>query len=323
MATVDLGAVYSASDLATRLNNNVLQEVINELTQDNPLIEVGQFEKANNNDYHKITRQGSLPQGSLVGYNEGVDPAAGTVYPATEYMSMIELPSVVDVRLAKQTNAMEYRAQHDRAAREGILQQMAGYFFYGDHESDEHQFDGLAKRLNDASADNVYDNGGSGASNRSSIYIVQFGPRKSTLIYPPNHPMAGIDSEDRGDDLWEDANGKKFRAYITWHQWYMGLAVHDTRSIRRIANIDMDATPSNPFDPDIVMEALVDLPMNGEGAYLLMNKAVYTQFLKNAKDKMNVSYNPDAPYGPKTRSDFIGYPIRIFEQITNSEDAVS
>lgn len=323
MATIDLGSVYTASDLAARLNDNKLQTIINELTEDNPLVEVGQFEKANNNDYHKITRQTALPTGSLVGFNEGVAPTAGSVKPVTEYMSMVELKTQVDIRLAKQTNAAEYRAQHDRAAREGLLQQMAGYFFYGDHTDSEKQFDGLATRLSDASLDTVYDNGGSGATNRSSIYIVQFGPQKTTLIYPPNHPKAGMDSEDLGQQLVEDASGNQFRAYVTWHQWYMGLAVHDTRTIRRIANIDVDASPANGFDPDILMQALVDLPMNGEGAYVLMNKAVYAQLLKNAKDKMNVQYNPDAPYGPKTRSDFIGYPIRIFEQITNSEAAVS
>lgn len=319
--TVDLSATYTMSDLAARLNNDKLQAIVPSLSQMNPLIEVGRFEKANNVDYHKLTRQLTLPSGTLVGYNQGVDADADTVKPVTEYMSMLELPSVVDKRLADNVDVAMYRAQRDAAAREGLLQQMANYFFYGDHNSDEKEFDGLAKRLNATSQDNVYSAGGSSAL--TSIYIVQFGDQRCSLIYPNNHQTAGIDSEDMDVQLWEDADGKNFRAYVTWHKWYMGLAVYDERCIRRVANIETGATPTNGFDPDLLLAALVDMPYNGDGTVIFMEKDVYTQLLKNAKDKMNVQYTPDAPWGPKTRSDFIGYPIRIFEKISRAETAVS
>jgi hypothetical protein len=99
--------------------------------------------------------------------------------------------------------------------------------------------------------------------------------------------------------------------------------VHDTRTIRRVANIDTSVGASNGFDPDALLTALVDLPQNGNGAFILMNRDVYTQMLKNAKDKTNVQYTPDAPYRPKTRSDVIGYPVRIFDAISSDENLVS
>jgi hypothetical protein len=101
------------------------------------------------------------------------------------------------------------------------------------------------------------------------------------------------------------------------------MANYDTRCLRRIANIDTSVGAADGFDPDMLISLLVDLPDEGNGAYILMNRDVYTQLLKNAKDKMNVSYNPDAPYGPKTRSDFIGYPIRVFDRISSDETQVS
>lgn len=322
MAT-DLGSTYTLADLAARMNNSQLSDIVNELAEDNPLMEVGRFEEANQPTSHKISRQASLPAGRLVGFNEGVSPEADNVTPVTEPIAMYESACYVDRRLAQLSgNEAMYRAH-----REGMAQTVVGDFFYGDSAENEKKFDGLATRLSTLSATDgqgrstVLDNGGS--SNLSSIYIVQFGDMKTSIIYPKNHQSAGIDSEDKGERLWEDGNGNRFPAYVTWHKWYLGLAVHDTRTIRRIANIDTSVGASNGFDPDALLTALVDLPQNGSGAYILMNRDVYTQILKNAKDKTNVQYTPEAPYGPKTRSDFIGYPVRIFDAISSDENQVS
>jgi hypothetical protein len=310
------------------MHQGQLQDIVMELAEKNPIGEIARFEAANGDNVHRGTRQGSLPDGTLVAFNEGVAAEADSVTPFTEEIAMYEMRSQVDVRLAKQSgNAAKYRAQRDAAAREGLTQTVVGDFFYGDSSTNVRKFDGIATRLNSTSLTDaqgrstVLDNGGS--SNLSSIYVVQFGDMKNSLVYPKAHPSAGIESEDLGDRLVEDADGNSFPAYVTWHRWYLGMANYDTRCLRRIANIDTSVGAADGFDPDMLISLLVDLPDEGNGAYILMNRDVYTQLLKNAKDKMNVSYNPDAPYGPKTRSDFIGYPIRVFDRISSDETQVS
>jgi len=328
MATIDLGSAYTLADLAARLNNNQLQDVVNELAETNPLTEVATFEMANQATSHRISRQENLPSATNVSFNEGVEASSDRVTPVTEEIAMYEMSNYVDVRMAKISgNEAKYRAQRLAAAREGLMQDVVEDFFYADKASDEKKYDGLATRLSSTSLTDgqgrttVIDNGGS--SNLSSIYVVQFGNMKTSLIYPRNHNSAGLDEEDYGTRMWDDSNGNKFPAYVTWLRWYLGLSVYDSRSIRRIANIDTSSGASEGFDPDALISLMVDLPNGGEGAYIFMNRDVYTQLLKNAKDKMNVSYNADAPYGPRTRSDFIGYPIRVFDRIKSTEDQVS
>lgn len=328
MATIDLSQTYSLADLAARMNKGQLQDIVMELAEKNPIGEIARFEAANGDNVHRGVRQGSLPDGTLVAFNEGVTAEADTVTPFTEEIAMYELRSQVDVRLAKQSgNAAKYRAQRDAAAREGLMQTVVNDFFYGDKDANVRKFDGLAKRLNSTSLTDaqgrstVIDNGGT--ATLSSIYVVQFGDMKNSLVYPKSHPSAGIESEDLGDRLVDDADGNSFPAYVTWHRWYLGLANYDTRALRRIANIDTSSGAADGFDPDALISLLVDLPDDGQGAYVMMNRDVYTQLLKNAKDKLNVSYSSDSPYGPKTRSDFIGYPIRIFDRISSTEDQVS
>jgi hypothetical protein len=310
------------------MNKGQLQDIVMELAEKNPLGEIARFEAANGDNVHRGVRQGSLPDGTLVAFNEGVTAEADTVTPFTEEIAMYELRSQVDVRLAKQSgNAAKYRAQRDAAAREGLMQTVVNDFFYGDKSSNVRKFDGLATRLASTSQTDaqgrstVISNGGS--SNLSSIYVVQFGDMKNSLVYPKSHPSAGIESEDMDDRLVDDADGNSYPAYVTWHRWYLGFANYDTRALRRIANIDTSSGAANGFDPDALISLLVDLPDDGAGAHICMNRDVYTQLLKNAKDKMNVSYDPNAPYGPKTRSDFIGYPIRIFDRISSDETQVS
>jgi len=329
MATIDLGASYTLADLASRMNNDQLMDVVNELGKQNPLIEIGQFEQANQPTSHKISRQSTLPQGQLVSFNEGVAPEADRVTPVTEEIAMYELSNVVDVRMARLSgNEAKYRAQRLMAAREGLTQHIAEDVFYADKASNEKSFDGLATRLSSLSQTDgagrpmVYDNGGTG-NKLTSIYIVNFGDNRTTMIYPLNHPSAGLSEEDKGEQLWPDQNSNYFAAYVTWLKWYLGMAVYDTRSLKRIANIDTAASTSDGFDPDLLLTALVDMPDNAQGAYILMSRDVYAQMLKTAKDKVNVQHTPDAPFGPATRSDFAGYPIRIFDAIHTDEAKVS
>lgn len=329
MATHNLGQTYSLADLASRMNKGQLQTVVNELAEKNPLTEVARFEMANQETSHKGVRQSTLPAGQLVSFNQGVATEADRVTPFTEEIAMYELASYVDVRLARLSgNEAKYRAQRDAAAREGLMQTVVEDFFYGDKSAEEKKYDGIATRLNSTSLEDaqgrsvVIDNGGTGGS-LTSIYVVQFGDMKNSLIYPKNHASAGIEMDDKGEQLWSDDDGNKFPAFVTWHKWYLGFVNYDSRSLRRIANIDTASGTSNGFDPDALISMLVDMPDNGENTYILMNRDAYTQLLKNAKDKLNVSYSSDAPYGPKTRSDFIGYPIRIFDKISSTETAVS
>ena len=157
----------------------------------------------------------------------------------------------------------------------------------------------------------------------------------------PKGSKAGLQDTDEGEDWAFDANNKRYKAYITHYVWKAGLSVKDWRYIVRIANIDTSTNAgglrsSTPPDlVDLVDQAIAKIPNLGAcRPALYMNRTVKRHFNKQrnrgaqASSTVNLTTirdtSTDDQRGVIKRFDnYDGIPLRIVDQILNTESVVS
>ena len=325
MATITANSQLTLSELANRKDpNGNLNTIAEVLSEDNEILNDAPFLEANDTFSHKITRRSALPSGSWRKLNEGVAIESSQTNEVTEGIGMLETFSQSDKDLVQaSSNANQFRMDEAAGFLEGLSQTLADTFIYGNSATTPEKFTGLAPRMDDLAATaNVIGEGGTG-SDLTSIYLVQWNPRYVHMVYPKGSTI-GLMHEDLGLDTVEDASGNKFRAYVDHFQIKAGLAVKDTRSIARLANIESAGT-TNIFDEDNLITLINRMPMNARNVVIYANATVKTQMQIALKDKTNVNYTADSGDGlsgaPLLR--FQGLPIRKVDAIKITEAALT
>lgn len=276
---------------------------------------------ANGPTSHTITRRLALPAGSWRQLNDGVAKESSKTTQIVETMGLLESYSQVDAKLAAISgNVPGFRAIEDRSFVEGLGQTFATALFYGNPVTTPASFLGLSQRVTSKTATNAFDGGGSGSDN-TSIWVVQWGPGRVYLFFPPG-TNAGLQAVDKGlQTVSGETSGTLFEAYRTHFEMSVGLAVADNRCIQRICNIE-SAGASNIFDPDDLVTVINRLPFGGAGAVIYANSTVKTQMDINAMDKTNVNYTSAEVFGRATLL-FRGVPVRQVDSLTITETALS
>lgn len=264
-------AYLTLADVARRLDpKGKLDDMAEILSQTNDMIDDEPMVEANGETCHVTTLRTSLPRGTYIRYYQGVDYTKSNAAQATFGISLMRAYSQIDKELANLGGrAPETRASEDSAHMEGMAQQQAAMLAYGNGVLNPEQFTGLMPYLNTVSianaqnAQNVFDCGGTGSSN-ASILLVGWGEDSVFGIYPKGS-KGGLVFEDKGDTTpGFDSNGRRFEAYTSLFQWYMGLAIKDWRFLIRLSNIDTTtAGLLGPTPPDmfaIMSRSVVRLP---------------------------------------------------------------
>ena len=112
----------------------------------------------------------------------------------------------------------------------------------------------------------------------------------------------------RNNQLW---------AFITEFSWDVGLAIEDTRSVKRLANIDSVSTETNTLDEDKIIQIRNNFKSN-DMISMYVNEIVFTQLQILAKDKTNVHWTENNPFG-KPQMFFLDMPVRRCDSISNVE----
>jgi hypothetical protein len=277
---------------------------------------------------HLITRRTSLPAPTWGKINGGVTPTRGDTQQIEEGIGFLEARSEIDDRLLKiASDPAKVRANENRPFIEGIGQEFGNTFIAGNRTSSPEEFDGLEYRydaLDSGTYQTVFNNGESAGSANTSIWMVQWGENMCHLIYPKNVGQIGIVQENRGlESVFESGSTTaKYYAWVTTFSFYVGLAIHDIRCVKRIANINSDRTDAESLNEDVLIAAINAMPYNGRGAVMYCNSTIQTQLDILAKDKTNVYYTPDGPFG-RPQMTFRGIPVHRLDSITNTEDVIS
>lgn len=227
-------------DIAASESDKMLVDL---LSQENAILEDMPWVQCNDGQGHKTKIRTGLPVPTWRALYQGVQPTKGTVAPVRDACGNLEDFGEVDeleYQLAAD-DAETWRMQEDAAHIEGIGQEAAKTFFYGNVTLNPEKFHGLAPRYNALSgvntADNVVNGLGVGADN-ASVWLVGWGPLSCHGIYPKG-TMAGLKPEDLGRQVRQNSDGSRFTVLMTKYAWQLGLTLRDWRAAGRIANLDV------------------------------------------------------------------------------------
>ena len=295
---------------------------------------------------HVGTVRTGLPQGTWRNFYQGVTFTKSTTAQVEDGIGELVAYSRIDRSLAElEGDVAGLRMSEDNAHIEGLSQQMATTFFYGNEAVTQAQFTGLSPRFNTVSTANAQNavnvlNGGGVASANASIWLACWGEQSGFGFYP-KASKAGLTFEDKGDIRpGFDANRNEFEAYTSLFMWKAGLHIKNWQYFVRIANLDTTtaglagATPPDLFA--LMSKAVVRLPTAGRRVSGItkvdapnqpapaMRPAWYCnrtvrQYLdiQAIRDK-NVLLTP-TEYAGQPIVEFRGVPIRIVDALLSTE----
>jgi len=318
-----------------------IDKVANLLQEYNDILDDIPFKEGNLATGHQMTKQTSKPTPYFRLLNEGIVPQKATTGQYTEACAIMENRNQIDINVAQLNgNTKAFRMSQDKPMIEGFSDTLADTLIYGDSSTDEEQFNGLATRYYSTSAtdtgDQIINAGGTGSGN-TSIWLVCWGADKVYGIYPKGQ-KAGLDYQDLGiqEVTTNSTTGARMRAYESWMQWQVGLAVQDYRYVVRIANIDVASleTASNTSDTSanilkMMIVALGKLPPNaGCNPVFYMNQTVKSMLAVKLLDKTNafltIKEMKNVPIDrPNGVLSFQGVPCRRIDSILSTETALT
>lgn len=340
MATLASSAL-TLGEWATRLDpGGKPAAVIELLGQTNEMLTDMLWMQCNDGAGHKTTVRTGLPTATWRLLNYGVVKSKSTTAQVRDSTGMLEAYSDIDKALADLNgNTAEFRMGEDMAFIESMNQGMQGTVIYGNTTTAPERFTGLAPRFSALSAPNggnIVNAGGSSNTN-TSIWLIGWGQNTCHGLFPKGS-KAGLQVRDLGEHPLYDANNNVYQGYRTHFKWDCGLTVRDWRFVVRVANVNVTAgavTTSNLVNTLITavnrlpfVSAAGNSPPPGGTKPGQVNTAFYCnrtvraaldiQAMAKTNNFLTIETRDSKPY-----TAFRGIPIRICDQIGNSEANVS
>ena len=342
MATKDITDRESLVTAARQTANGQIIDVAEVLNETNNIIEDAIVQKSTDITSHRVTRRSRLPAVNWVKVGNGWNATVGLTNQAVETIGMLKARflaprEVLDI----QANPDKYRSNQERAYVESMGQELSNTLF-GNYSAGSlspasvppEEFAGFQYRyasLSTSPTAYVANNGNTSGNDNTSIWFIQWAPNKVYLITPRNMEGGGIKKQDMGLQFVSGDNAiasvsavvagqnptNMLWAFITEFSWNVGLAIEDQRSVKRLANIDSVSGSTFTLDEDKIIEVLNDFEGN-ETIFMYCNKTTKTQLQILAKDKANVHWTGNDPFG-RPQFNFLTSPIRRCDAISNDE----
>jgi hypothetical protein len=307
-------------------------EVIDVLAASNPILSDANVMEGNLPTGHRSIQRATQPSGTWRKLNYGVASEKSTTVQRDDVCGMLEAYSEVDTAIANLGgNAAAFRASEDDAFVSGLGSTAATAIFYGNQGVNPEQINGLSPRYNSTTGDyssQIISASGSSSDN-TSVWLITWGPKTCSLIYPKGS-SAGLKAQDLGETTSVDSNGLMHQVYRTHFIWNLGLALMDYRYCIRICNIDVsDLSDDAASGADIIRQmvaAWFARPTMSYGnmakTFWYCNSTVAEYLAVQAQNKSNVNLTVANPGGEPIVV-FYGAPIRVCDNITSAEAAVS
>lgn len=280
---------------------------------------------------HRSTIRSGIPAPTFRIFYQAVQPTKSTRVQVTDSTAMMHAYAEIDADEADLNgNTQAFRLSEDYAHIEGMSQQAQQSFIYGNSTLNPEQFNGLAPRFADLSADNA-DNiilGGGSGSDNASIWLVCWSQETCFGIYPKGS-MAGLRMDDKGRLTKQnaDGNGGMYEIYLTHYKWDLGLVVKDWRYVVRIANIDRSALTADASSganlPNLMYDALERLPMVKGNCAFYMDRKIKAMLGKQVASGVSNSTLTTEQVGGIRVTSIDGVPIRRTDKLAVNEATVS
>lgn len=330
--------VLTLADLAKSLDpNGRVAAVIELLEQTNEILTDMLWKEGNLPTGERTTVRTGLPTVAWRLLNQGVSGSKSTKAQIDEQCGMLEAWSEVDKDLAELNgNTDAFRLSEAKSFVEAMNQEMAQTLFYGNSGLAPEEFTGLSIRyssLSAANAQNIVSGSGSGSDN-SSVWLVGWGENTIHGIYPKGsaaglmHENLGLQTIQVQASGAEVIGGTRMRAYQDHFQWKCGIALKDWRYVVRIPNIDISnlVAKSSAADlTELMIKAIHRIPAIAQVKPVFYMNRTCIEFL-DIQRRDDVSAGGGLSYetvdGKRVMS-FRGVPIRLCDQLLESESAVS
>jgi hypothetical protein len=310
---------------ARMTHNNQIIDIAEVLNETNDILADAPLERANDITSHVVGRRTALPQPVWVKIGNGWSATTAPLQDAREQIGILhdryQCPQdLMDI----QPDKAKYRRQQENPHIEALGQTVANCIFSGNSATAPEQFDGLSQRYTSVSSNRatfVVDNGDTGQSDDTSIWFIQWGPGKAYLIYPRNSETVGLQKEDKGLQLVTGDDSNQLWAYMTEFSWKVGMCIEDTRCVKRLCDIDSVLGQTYNVNEDYIIQIRNNFNTPGT-IYMYCNENVFNQFCILAKDKRNVRWSENNPFG-KPIMYFWDMPIRRCDAIGNAETSLA
>jgi len=326
--------------LVTRMtNNNDTIDVAEVLNETNEVIEDAIVQTSTDMTSHVFGRRTALPAVNWVKMGNGWNATVGLLNQVREEIGQLKArfsapEDIMDI----QPNPAKYRMQQERAYIESMGQELSNTLFgnfsggaLSPTTAPPEEFAGFQRRYPDLGVTDtnfVLNNGNTAGNDNTSIWFIQWGPGKVYLISPRNAP-GGLEKNDKGLVLVSGDNSvastsatvnnptNQLWAFITEFAWRVGLAVEDQRTVKRLANIDSVSGSTHTLDEDKIIRIKNNFKSK-DMVSMYMNETVFTQLEILAKDKVNVHWSENNPFG-RPQLFFQNMPVRRSDAISNDE----
>lgn len=334
MAVLDTSRL-TLLDLAKRTSPDGSVDTITEiLTQQNEVLDDMVFMQGNLETGHRTTIRTGLPTPTWRTFNVGVQPAKSTTAQVTFSTAMLEQISEIDEDLANLGgNPAAVRLSEDRAAIEGINQELTRAIFYGNEDLNPEEFTGISYYYNDLttaeSKDNIVNGDAGGtATDFGSIWLIGWSTETITGLIPKNG-RAGLEMKDKGVVDRVDAQGRVLHVYRTQFKLQAGLAVKDWRFAVRIANIRRgelraDISGNSADLPDLMFQAMERMQsLQGVRPVFYMDRTMRTFLRQQLAFKVASSTLTFEDVGGRRTMFFQEVPVRRVDALAVTEAQVS
>jgi hypothetical protein len=267
-----------------------LMRLTNEMLVDVPAHE------ANNGTTNVTLQRNIKPMGEHRIYNQGVGSAATTTKIVHDRIAVLGEYSRVDKKLidhsGNKNNALMSEAV---AIIKGMGLTQAQTLIYGD-ESKPDEFAGLFSRRNSLTDPNVVNAGGTGTG-LTSIYMVAVGSDLFHLIFPKGSNSVGVTKRGIEEKEFSDPNNpvKQYRVYEDYFEAEYGISIRAPDAVKRICNIPANITGEALLD--IILDTRYRLPQGAATYAMYSNVDILIKLDKAARDKNNVIYTKEDPWG--------------------------
>lgn len=341
MVAANAAGTLSLLDIAKRTDPDgavpIIAELLsqkNEVLQDIPWLE-GNLPTGTRN-----TVRTGLPQAYWKVANTGTNGSKSTTAQIDEAAGILESWSIIDYDVAMLNgNVQKYRLTEADAFIESMSQQFVGTLIYGNTAVNTERFMGFSPRFASISSaingQNILNANGSGSTN-SSVWLVGWGMNTVYGIYPRG-TIGGMVHEDFGRRPMQTSvtfgNGM-IDAYVEKWQWKCGLAIKDWRYVVRCANVSIPdlvaGTGTQNAQQLIKLMSRMRSRIPNWGSItpaFYMNRTLQSILMIQALDKSQNALGVVTglnQFGKlETGLTFLGIPIRVCDQLLNTESAIS
>ena len=346
MATRTITARENLVLAAKMTHNQEIIDVAEVLNETNDIVADAIVQRGNDITSHVISRRTALPGVQWVKVGNGWNATTGLLNQVREEMGMLKARYLAPEDVVRlQPDPAKYRMQQERAYIESMGQELANTLVgnvsggaLSPVVAPPEEFAGFQLRYPTLGTDDtayVLSNGGSNSGGHTSIWFVQWAPGKVYLVHPRNTEGGGLRKMDKGLQLVSGDNSvaidgavagqpnptNQLWAFITEFAWDVGLAIEDTRTVKRLANIDTATNSSDSLNEDFIIQIRNNFKTN-DMISMYVNETVFTQLQILAKDKTNVHWPPEHPFG-KPQMFFLDMPVRRCDAITNVEGTIA